>query len=428
MYEAVGSYEDMLALIAREEYPSRAGEIPVKSTLARFFIEPVFQVLGILLGVFFRVLPASVSYKLETLLYDSLVGENPVYPFKDSRGTLAQARALRDAVQRATGKTPAILSLLAHAPVKKDLLYLMIELFRHSYWGMREMRGADCRPKLINAMDAFALDMLPVHEEGFYSGMMSTYHLGFDRMPSLRSGIGGFLLRHARWPRMAGRISRALGDGGDVIMVLAGGIETTARLNYALRERVGEWCRQSPRASDPGYVIDNAGSALSKWISRLTADNVIGQKFVKNRWRTIEMSLLYSALADGGFKEAKMGRLMPATRDAFNALGAALGYDSNAIASALRDLEAEFSRETSYRSRFFRFLANSVVRSGRPIILMPLTLGEPGRVELRWGDPVALEAVSGSVVAPIVTVRRWDGVTECGIDEFARGFVADGYR
>lgn len=423
MYKPVGRYEDLIAMIARAELPTRAGQIPKKSFSSRALVEPAFQGLGLAIAAFFRALPADASLALQQKLYRALVGKNPAYPFADTGGALAAARGIRDALAAETGRRPALVALLAHAPIEKDLLYLNIELFRHALWGIREVREEPCRPRLVNAMDAFALDMLSVHEEGAYAGFMSAFHLGFDRMPLLRAAAGSLLLRHAHWPTMAGRVRGQLVSGKEMMMVLGGGVETTSRLFYALREFVGRLCRRAPRRADPARPLERAPEALLKWYARLTAEKQWTPGFTKSRWRIMEACLLYSAVADGEFESAAAGRLPQAAKETAAAISVALGYGDGETAAAVEALAAEFSRATPYRSRFFRFLANAVVRRGRPVLLLPLTLGDPGKVEIRWGAPVGMEAVSGPMRDPRVRLRGGGGVEDRLVDEFSKEFV-----
>jgi len=403
MYEPAGRYEDILSLIARAELPYRGDEILKKSFFGRACVEPAFQIFGLAINALFRALPADTALGIEHKLYRSIVGDNPTYPLADSHGALARARSLGETVERETGKKPAMLALLAHPPVNKELLYLNVELFRHSLWGIREARGRPCRPKLVNAMDAFALDLLPSYAEGAYGGMMSSYHLGFDRIPNLRSGSGSVLLRQAGWPSMAGRVRRTLEGGGEMIMVLGGGVETTARLFYALRERVGYFCRNSPRRSTP----ERTGT----------------DRFVKSHWRAFERGALEAAVSEGGYVEIAAGRLPNAVRRVFAEIGSSLGYGDREIEKEIKELEEEFPRATPYRKRFFRFLANKVVRSGRPVLIMPLTLGEPGKIEIRWSEPIVIETASGPVENPLLQVRGLNGVSERAVDEFSKEFV-----
>jgi len=424
MYKPVGRYEDLMALIARAELPARSPHLPKKSGPARALIEPAFQCLGLGIAAFFRALPPDASLAVQQKLYRALVGVNTAYPFADTGGALASAKRIRDALAEETGRAPAVLALLAHAPIEKELLYLNVELFRHSLWGIREVRGAPCRPRLVNAMDAFALDMLSIHEEGAYAGFMSTFHLGFDRMPLLRAAAGSFLLRHAHWPTMAGRVRGHLAGGKEMIMVLGGGVETTSRLFYALREFVGRLCRRAPRRGDPRRPMERAPEALLKWFTRLTVERQLTPEFAKSRWRLMEACLLYSAVADGGFEETALGRLPAAARETAFAIAVALGYGDREAEAAVASLIDEFSRATPYRFRFFRFLANAVVRRGRSVLLLPLTLGDPGKVEIRWGAPVGLESASGSIADPRVRMRTGSGIEDRLVEDFAKEFVA----
>ena len=51
-----------------------------------------------------------------------------------------------------------------------DLAHLNIELARRSMLDLRKVRGRPCRPRMVVAVDPFALDTLSLLEEGFYAG------------------------------------------------------------------------------------------------------------------------------------------------------------------------------------------------------------------------------------------------------------------
>jgi len=69
-------------------------------------------------------------------------------------------------------------------------------------------------------------------------------------------------------------------------------------------------------------------------------------------------------------------------------------------------------------------LANAVVRRGRSVLLLPLTLGDPGKVEIRWGAPVGFESASGSIADPRVRIRTGSGIEDRLVEDFSKEFVA----
>ncbi|MFH1725231.1 MAG: hypothetical protein ABII00_11510 [Elusimicrobiota bacterium] len=390
-YRPVGRYDDLLMLLARALRHRNGGSRRRKPPLWRLLWEPWFHLFGMGSGLLLRLLPPDMMLAALDRLNLFLEGGKPSYPFDPDSPGLREAAALSREVERETGRPAALLCTLAHAPVEEDLLYLNIELFRHGLLGLRAVRGRPCRPRLVNAIDAFALDMLPLHEEGAYSGIMGTLHLGFDRMPSERSWPGRLLLGRNAWPSVAARIRRQLSGGGEAIIVPAGGVPSTARIFYCAREFVGRLCRRGPYAADPGRVRawmerEEPGFEAFLW------SGAVGPRLGRSLWRLLEAWVLSRLMEGDGLDCAQRGSLSEGGRRALRLCALAIGRPPEEADRIVGSFEAEFARENPYRERFFEFIVARVVARGTPVVVLPLKCGSPESVRIAFGSPLALAA------------------------------------
>ncbi|MDE2293517.1 MAG: hypothetical protein KGL53_15655, partial [Elusimicrobia bacterium] len=369
--EPVGTAEDLFALFARREYQA-VGAPPAKGRLGRALLEPVFQGVGRLLAAGEGLLSPAASLRFQERLYAAIQGEGGAPEVSaDDAGLRAAARLLAETERRA-GKRPALACLLAHAPVDKRWLHLNPLMFRTALQGMARARGGPCRPRLINAVDAFALDMLAAHEEGAYAGFMSSLHMGFLRLTRARPFAGRLLTRGAEWDAVAWRLVRLLDEGGDLVMVLAGGVPVTARGYYALRESVGRLCRASPDAADPAAVLERLASAQASFRAFCKSGEV-GP--LKSAWRLLEAWVMDCALASSSRPALEAGRLDPAAEAALTAAAQALRLPAGVLGAERRTLAVELTRDTPFRERFFSLLARRLAYRGRPLVLLPLGWG-----------------------------------------------------
>jgi hypothetical protein len=384
----VGRAEDLFALFARREYTA-VGPPPAKSAAARGWLEPAFQAFGRALALAGEVLPDGTSLMAQDALYKAIQGGGceADQPFDPAQPALAEAAALIKEAERRTGRRAAVACLLAHAPVDKEWLHLNPLMFRHALKGLAAVRGGPCRPRLVNAVDAFALDMLDPVGEGAYAGYMSRAHLGFERVTAARPPAGRALTADAGWDTIARRILGLLSDGGELVMVLAGGVPATARGYYALREAVGRLCRESPGAADPKGVLGRL-SAGTPSFAAFRGDGHVGD--LKSAWRLLEAWVLSLAMTPSGRRALDAGRLDAPAAAGLVAVGAALGVPPADMVAARKTLEAELARETPFRERFLSLLAHRASFARRPVLLLPLVWGRLGAVKVAFGPPACL--------------------------------------
>lgn len=400
-----GTAEDLFALFVRADYEA-VGAPPLKGRLGRCLVEPFFQALGRALAELGELLPDSLSLSLQDRLYRAAQGAGGEPGVEASDPALQAAAALAREAERRTGKRAAFACLLAHAPVDSRWLHLNPLMFRTALRGLALARTGSCRPRLVNAVDAYALDMLPILGEGLYAGYMTRAHLGFSRLTRARPPAGRLVTAGSEWPGIVWRILRELRGGGELIMVLAGGVPVTARAFYALREAVGLLCRASPAAANPRAAVE-----------RLAPQGTLRSR---SAWRFIESWVLARALTRSGRAALQAGRLDAVGEAAWVLAAAALGVGAAESTAARKVLEVELARETPFRRRLLTLIARRVVAGGRPVVLLPLGWGRVDAVKVAFGPPVCL--LPGERGRVLVLDPSGE-LTDSGAGAFARSFV-----
>ncbi|MDE2141710.1 MAG: hypothetical protein KGJ84_04790 [Elusimicrobia bacterium] len=372
-----GTAQDLLRIVTRayELELERSGTVlPVKTDAQRRWVEPVFRAAGVVMAKLMELMPAEFSVAFHDRLFAALSAPHS-YRFDPENPVLLRARKLAARLEAETGLAPALLALISHPPVLGDLAHMNLELVRHATLALRGTRGRPCRPRMVAATDPFALDSISIWEEGLYAGYMGTFHVGVDRL-ALGGRPGPALTPLAAWSAMPQRLLAALARGGEIGLVLAGGVPATGRVLYAAREWIRGARRSSPLRGRPGEVSArlDADSSFARFETTLARSVFVPP----GTWRVIDAWLMAAAA----------GLLPGETLEA----AAAAALECLAVPAAerpalLADLARSASRETPFRRRLFRLLAGRVARR-RPIVLIPVIHGEnPRGIALReaWG-------------------------------------------
>ncbi len=355
-----GTAQDLMRVITKayEGKIEREGIVlPVKTDGQRTWIEPLARAFGIALAGVMELLPGDAVVAFHDKLFKHLSAPRH-YPFDAASKAVVSARALAARLESETGKAPALLAAISHPPVMGDLAHLNFELVRHATLALRALRGRPCKPRLVVAVDPFALDTTSIVEEGLYAGFMGTYHLGIDRLALGRGHPGTVLSPQVRWDRMPLRFLKRLADGGEVGMVLSGGVPATGRVLYGIRE----WSRRA-RAAAPSRP--GAPPPLPRELEELLPPG-------GGPWRMLQAWLMAAA---AGLVPGETGA--GAAAKALDWLGVSGARREELLADLARDLE----RETPARRRLFRLLAGRVARA-RPLIVLPV---------IHRSDPLGVE-------------------------------------
>ncbi|MBI5245883.1 MAG: hypothetical protein HY923_01780 [Elusimicrobia bacterium] len=365
-----GTAQDLMRVITKSYENRLAADgtvLPEKPEYQRRWLEPATRAIGMTLAVIFEVLPADWVVGLHNKLFLHLSAGRS-YPFNPASPAVRGAAALAARLESESGKAPALLAAISHPPVMGDLAHLNFELVRHSMLALREVRGRPCRPRLVVAIDPFALDTISVAEEGLYAGFMGSFHLGLDRLALGRGHLGPLMSPHTRWDRMPLRLFRTLSEGREVGMVLSGGVPATGRVLYGVREWAG-------RARALGSLEGLRDDASFKRFEETAPPSL---HLPKGAGRLLEAWLMTAAAG-----------LLPGetAESAARAALAALRVPETARATLLAELARDLARETPSRKRLFRLLAGRVARR-RPLVLLPIVHGTSplGVVEREvWG-------------------------------------------
>ena len=328
----------------------------------RIWIEPFFNLLGMLFGGWMRLLPwpwrrsADLNITLQ-------MSKHPPVAEEQTRMRMTQVTDLAMALRRETGQWPATLILTSHPPTVGPWEWLRFEVVRHGLLlGYELTRAAHPavmgRPtsKCFLAIDPYALDTVAPATGGFYAAWMHQIYLAYDRQVSTQSWIQRHLfLRHTGYPYIAWRLLRNLKQNVPVVMVLGGGLPQNARLLYACREFIQRM-------------------KLSLWHSPKRA--------VEKRW----MELLMQPAGDVWMAET--GALTTERENMMRSFLLELGMSTEQIPILLDDFKAEFARAVPYRARLIPVLAHRW-RRGKPLLLVPIAHAETEPL-VRAGPPWAL--------------------------------------
>jgi hypothetical protein len=288
---------------------------------------------------------------------------------------------------------------------------------RHATLALRAARGRPCRPRLVVAIDPFALDTTSIAEEGLYAGFMGTFHLGIDRLALGRGHPGPALTPLAAWAAMPMRLLRALSEGGEIGLVPAGGVPSTSRVLYGVRDWARAARARSPRRGDP-LAVERALRADPSFarFERAAAAAATAVPPAGRAWRLIDAWLMLAAaglLPDENVEAAALAVL------------ACLAVPPAERPDLLAELGRDLARETPRRLRLFRLLAGRVARR-RPLLMIPIIHGT---------DPLGVslgEAWSWEWTSPGRVTARRAGAPEAAVETtpeaFADRFVQENFK
>lgn len=364
-----GTAQDLMRVITRAyegQLDKNGVVLPHKSEAARRFLEPAVRLVGIGLAGVLDALPADWYVSFHDKLYASLAGGRS-YPFDPQAGPVRRAAELCARLKAETGSEPALLAVISHPPVMGELRHLNFELVRHATAALRAARGRPCRPRLVVAVDPFALDTSSLVEEGLYAGYMGALHLGLDRLALGRGHPGPRLSPQTAWHAMPWRMLRLLASGGEAGIVLSGGVPETGRVLYGARE----WVREARARRSVSVAEAAARLSLEPGFLRYAAES--GVPLPSGVWRRLEGWLMGAAAGLAPDDSAAVaGRVLEV-----------LAVPEGERAALRADLELDLRRETPRRLRLFRALAGRVTRR-RPLVILPVVHGvEPLGVSVR---------------------------------------------
>lgn len=417
-----GTSQDLMTVISRAAAlrAEKTGlKLPDKNTRNRIWMEPSLNLAGLLLWRLVECLPARWVFKGHEVFFKVLA--SPLACPYDDGPKLVAARELARRVHKESGVRPALVALISHGPMVGELANMNFELVRHAMWALSALRDGRGRPRLLVAVDAFALDTFSLPVEAVYAGFMGNYHLGFDRLTLGRSKMSRRLLRRTAWYHTPFRLGRFLRDGGEMGMALGGGVPTTSRVLYAVKEWIGDRIKASPMRSKPAEVIEKL-EQYPGFRRVLEESSLAG---IPSVWRRMEAWVIAAMAWPGasGAIPAETGKLEERSLGILTHCLEALGFSPPKIAQALDEFAEELSRETPWRARFFRLLAGRVLKAGRPLVFVPIVHRSSGAA-IDVGTAWAWTGLEGGrVLARSAEGADWEG----SVQGFAKQFVSRNY-
>ncbi|MBI5210388.1 MAG: hypothetical protein HY927_10490 [Elusimicrobia bacterium] len=425
---AAGTSEDLFSIVIRADESRIARDRwsnPPKNEFVRRWAEAPLNLAARALSLGAGALPSDWMCRLQDAVLQRFSHPHS-RPF-DRSERLDRAVGLVRRVEDGAGGPAALLAIISHPPLRDRLKYMNFELVRHATWVLRQLRGRPCRPRFVVAVDSYALDSVGVAEEALYAGFMGHYHLGLDRMALARPFLSGLALAETSRHRFPRRFVASLLAAGEVGLALAGGVDTTTRVWYAVPEWLAACRRRSPLAGRPAEVL-----GLLRGMEAYRAFEAGSPQWARQRsvWRRMDAWLMSAmeepALAGRGEPScAETGALAPPADGVARLCLEALGWAEPDRARAVEELADVVSRETPYRARFFRLVCGRVLKRGRPVVLVPVVHHVGDNVRIEVGTAWAWKRLSsGAVEATSALGMDWRGSAE----DFALRFVRDEFR
>ncbi|MBI4057197.1 MAG: hypothetical protein HY399_06575 [Elusimicrobia bacterium] len=357
-------YKEIIDLLVRLEkkYCEASGIVlPRKSPWARGLVEFPLNLLGFLGGWFLRNMPRrwSFAWQEKILLFLSGRVRYRLGPHWGHR--VKMARFLAKRCEESFGVSPAVVCLLSHPPVTREVNVLNYELIRHAYHLLKEFEGYAHPIRQVVAIDRFGLDAVPLVQECFYAGLMRGGHLGFDRQPWLRRGFQRKLFERSGYGRMAYSLVEALKKRERVVIVLSGGVYENARLLYTAREHF--------------------------WALRQKAESSARNRDQERNLFSLLAAESEESVLSAPYRTREVPSSLEATLEEY---ALSLGYSREQARKTTQNFKKEFGRDVPWRARFFQFLIRRVVQKRVPVLLLPLSHGTEFEPQMSVGEPVVL--------------------------------------
>ncbi|MBI4050910.1 MAG: hypothetical protein HY400_00230 [Elusimicrobia bacterium] len=365
----------------------------------RNIIEPLLNLAGYGMGWILDGFPVAWGFALQQRILKWLSGKTK-YPMDSQwERRLHQAKFLKETMEKIFGRSPAVLCVISHPPVGREVDALNFKLMEIACAVVKEICPFESPIRQLVAIDPFALDAVSFFQEGLYAGVMRSLHLALDRQPWLRTSLQGRLFGSSAYGWFVHLLVRSLRRREAVVAALSGGVYENTRLLYTAREYFSALRR---RALKRGASIRN----LESKILALLAE---GEDLERGEVSSEAESALKEHASQSGFEHAEMENLM-------------------------HDFKEEFRRGVPWRRRFFEFLAGRVVQGGTPLLLVPLSHGRHENPQIRLGNAVALLPADGGPRFQEVQVRFME-VSASGemqedvkpVGEFAKDWISENF-
>ena len=344
---------DLLALAIQLDNRLHPKDPEVPSFLKNF-AEFLFTLAGILLGFFaLRLPPARLANRISQAMTLYQCDQKPSPPDPSSLANLDKMKEGFDRFLKLTHKKPAIIFLTSHPETSGKGAQLLGEMAARAIQ-ITELLSPGSKFRLVQAIDDYALDMLPLPIKGLYQGVMSQGHLTMHRMPGTKPKAIEALLSGSYYSRTIFAVLSALRRRDSVCAALSGGAPHNSRILYGIRESAQKLYGKIPLSRRKG----------------------------KHR-RDFELEIIRILSASDPCASIS-GVLSREERQELSARLESWGLSDSEIAPAIAGLEAELRLMAPYRTRFFQILFRRICGRGIPLYLIPIAHLKPDGTPGVW--------------------------------------------
>ncbi|MBI4248104.1 MAG: hypothetical protein HY611_01275 [Elusimicrobia bacterium] len=337
--------------------------------LRRTAVDPLVNALGRLAGWLLLLSGSGILFWFHDALL-SLI--NPSHLQKlvpESQARQENILPLLKQFKRLSDRDCCFLILFSHPEAGKKMRLFSLALYQHVFHiGTFLYRSGWARsyPRLLIAVDPFALDSLDWFTSSFYAGIARTLHISLDRQPSRLGWLQRALFLGKSAPTEAGfRFIAHLKPGHAVALAQAGGEPRNSRLLYTAREFVTALSKHEMDFDKGEFLARLAEEGL---LPPKTLADVAGQA---PQWtqRRLFLEVLFPLLNRGVLESGKISR---GRKQLLTRLLLAAGISEARTAELCDGFEEEFKRNTPYRERLFNILLDRIIKPGIPLMLIPL--------------------------------------------------------
>jgi len=138
-------------------------------------------------------------------------------------------------------------------------------------------------------------------------------------------------------------------------------------------------------------------------------------------WAMSALAGVFGGATAVGESGADSGVLTADAHDCFMTCLEAFGFSKPESDKMIAQLPEELARETPYRARFFRVLARRVLKSGRPVVFIPIAHRLKPKLGIDVREAWAWLGFSGDNIRALLPGGKpWEGSPESFAELFGR--------
>lgn len=325
------------------------GKVLHKPNFVQNILELLFNFLGFFLGI-------SLIYLSNSKFANKVTKKIALYKTRGKLSHLHEQNQyclkwiikLVDQFRKNSSDKFPILILTSHPETVGTQSYLLGNLVEYAV-EITDTISSNRKLKLLQAIDPFALDTLPLSAGAIYSGLIAAGHLAVDRQPYRRNSFQKYLFRKYHYSRAIFEILENLNSNTTVCAALGGGVIHNSRLFYTVKE-----------FSHKIYFNSSPKSHPKRWVETQIISLLTKEK--------------KCACITGKLSQSEKENLICFLKE--------LGWLETDILSKIKELEDELKLKTPYRRRFFNVILKRICAKKIPLLLLSINHLNDGKLVL----------------------------------------------